>query len=201
MSNLLIGVGGFAQAGKDAFADFLVSDHGFHKEYMSRALETALLRLDPWILNVEDNWKYGTYPTEVPDKLITYSRLHEAVGYDYSKNNRDVRLFLQRLGTEIGRDMCDPDVWVRWAFRIVDAILDNHGSAVITGIRFCNELTAVKQRGGLLVWIERPGVGPVNGHVSDNELSSADFDVTILNNGTLDDLRQDVASLLRLRVS
>ena len=51
----------------------------------------------------------------------------------------------------------------------------------MTAIRFINELQRVEDDGGISVWVARPGIGPVNTHVSDNSLGSRHFDVGFAN--------------------
>ena len=67
---------------------------------------------------------------------------------------------------------------------------------VITDVRFPNEAAYIRQRGGLLVRVTRPGTGPVNGHESESALDNEDFDVHILNDGSREDLASAVDLLL-----
>lgn len=208
-----VALGGYAQAGKDTAADMLVErapGGPWTKEYMSRALETALLRVNPWVNVNWDNWKDGTWPYArdifyakglVGVTYMRYVDLHALVSYEASKNCHDVRDYLQKLGTEVGREMCDPDVWVRWAFREVDLHLKCGLNVSLTGIRFPNELQWVRDRDGFLIWVDRPGYGPVNTHASDNTLTRDDFDYVIDNDGTLDDLFQKVAGILSVPIA
>lgn len=198
MTAKLIGTGGYAQAGKDAVID-LLEPEGFVKTYMSKALEEALLRLNPWVDIRWNNWEVkkdtNTWPREKlmwKGDFLHYRELHALLGYEQTKNNLDVRVYLQKLGTEVGRDMCDKEVWIRWAFREVDEALEAGTSIGITGMRYHNELEHLHKRGGLSIWVNRPGYGPVNEHTSDNTLGPDDFDVVIENDGTLEDLRDKI---------
>jgi hypothetical protein len=194
----LIGLGGYAASGKDAVASILQKNHGWERTYMSAPLEEAYLKLNPWIDVREPNWEPGTYPSILTyEPFMRYRELHSLIGYDASKNNKDVRGGLQILGTEIGRNMCDEEVWLRYGFRKIDETMADGKSISITGIRYPNELSWVKERRGHLVWVSRPGYGPVNGHSSDNALSRDDFDMEIPNDGTLEDLAVVVARFAR----
>lgn len=173
-----VGVGGYATAGKDAFADFLVGE-GFTKTYMSEPLERILLLLDPIVYTERD-------------RVVRYAELHQQVGYERSKQVAEVRRLLQVLGTEVGRDMIGADVWVD----IMAKSIAHEKNAVITGIRFPNELAAIRRHGGELVWIDRPGVGAVNTHKSDNTLTELDFDLVVHNDGSLEDLHTQAKSLI-----
>ena len=180
---ILIGLGGYATSGKDTVADFLVQDHGFYKTYMSRPLEAALLALDPQLLTDGD-------------MLMRYSQLHSLVGYDQSKKNPEVRRLLQKLGTEVGRQILGENVWTDLMLKEVLPILRSGKSVCVTGIRFANEHDAIKFSGqGTLWWVDR-GLPPVNDHASDNSLAPEDFDRVIDNHGTLGQLESRIASLL-----
>jgi Deoxynucleotide monophosphate kinase len=189
----LAGLGGFAYSGKDTVADHLATEYGWIKTYMSKPLETALLRVNPWVDVRENNWEPGTYSSfasnfKADPMFMRYSDLYEMVGYDPSKKCLDVRNYLQKLGTEVGRNMFGQNVWVDIGFAEVDRLNREGISVAITGMRFPNELFALRERGGMAIWVERPGYGPVNSHASDNILSKDDFDVCIHNVGGLEDL-------------
>lgn len=199
----LVGTGGYAQAGKDAVIDILVEEQEFEKTYMSRPLETALLILNPWVDVNWTNWKdktwhdvYQVLQRAAPRWILRYQELHALVGYETSKSNHDVRAYLQLLGTEVGRNMFHKDVWLNIGFAQVDKVLADGTSIGISGIRYHNELDAVHERGGLTVWVNRPGYGPVNDHTSDNTLGPDDFDVALENDGTLDDLRTKILDVV-----
>lgn len=167
----LFGLGGYARSGKDALVDGLVSHGGFKRTYMSKPLEQALLKINPFIVGG-----------------IRYADLHREVGYDASKLNPEVRRLLQVLGTDVGRDMFGENVWVDKMRAEVTELLDAGERVAVTGIRFPSEIRAIREMGGVLLWIERPGYGPVNGHSSDNALSAEDFDLVVQNDGGLNDL-------------
>lgn len=98
------------------------------------------------------------------------------------------REFLQRLGTEAMRNNFHKDVWVK-------ALFSRYKQAskwVITDCRFRNEAEWVKQFGGKVVRVIRPGVNPVNAHPSETELDNWDFDAHIINDGTIEDLKKAV---------
>ena len=173
----LVGLGGYAYAGKDAVADVL-EDHGWFRTYMSSPLERALVTLNPFI-----EYDRGFFPTR-------YAEFHKQVGYSKSKRHPEVRRLLQSLGTEVGRDILGKDVWLNAVFKQVEEAKPR--PAAVTGIRYHNELDRIRSEGGVAVWVSRPGYGPINGHSSDNTLGPQDFDLVLHNNGTLDDLAQTV---------
>lgn len=172
----LIGIGGYALSGKDAVAAVLETE-GWRRTYMSRTVEKAMLALNPWIHH-EETW-------------TRYRKIHAEIGFDASKLIPEVREFLMALGTEVGRDMLGPNVWVDAAFRRVDGWMARGHDVVLTGVRFHNELVALRDRDGLALWVDR-GLAPLSGHASENTLTASDFDLLIPNLGTLDDLAETV---------
>ncbi|MFE2101600.1 hypothetical protein ACFW9W_32140, partial [Streptomyces sp. NPDC059468] len=121
--------------------------------------------------------------------------LVDTLGWDDAKRQyEEIRRMLQVLGTEVAREMIDQNVWVNAVFKD----LEEDKKYVFTDVRFVNEHQAIDSRLGLLVKIDRPGVGPVNDHKSDKGLPDAWFDTHIVNDGTLEDLNTKVREMLRL---
>jgi hypothetical protein len=67
---------------------------------------------------------------------------------------------------------------------------------IITDCRFPNEAQAIKDKGGIIIRIDRPGIKPVNAHPSETALDNWDFDHKIANVSDLVALRQSVEVLL-----
>lgn len=184
---MILGLGGYAESGKDAFADAMIQhDPRWSKTYMSYSLEQALLVLDPYVpIFIEDDYKrfpnvYGAEGWE------QYSHLHERVGYGPSKMNPEVRRLLQMLGTQVGRNMFGDNVWVDKMLEIAS----QNEFTIVTGIRYRNEIDAIIANQGITAWVSRPGVGPINSHTSDNSLGPEDFEIEIVNNSTLEKLAE-----------
>lgn len=104
------------------------------------------------------------------------------------------RRLLETLGTDWGRDTVHPDLWVSLTMRRVDAAKPSQRPIAICGTRFPNEVAAIRERGGEVWWIERPGVGVGTVHTSGSRIGPADCDAIISNDGTLDDLRTRIAA-------
>lgn len=102
------------------------------------------------------------------------------------------RQLARTLGTEWGRELVHPDLWVRLAVaRMARMAADGQRVFAICGTRFLNELATVRAHGGEVWWIERPGTeqGP---HASDRVIVREHCDRVITNDGTLDQLRLQV---------
>ena len=108
------------------------------------------------------------------------------------RKDEEGRRFLQDLGIEMRHK--DPAFWIREALRTMDTI---SGPVVITDVRFANEISTLEHRKAALWWIERPGVGPANEHISEHEWRACRDATLIMNDGTLDALRIVVGHQLR----
>lgn len=176
----IIAFSGYARAGKDEAAKVLVNQYGFRRIAYADKLRAALYTLNPIVSYVV--WRDGDgnriLPTE--DTYVTLQNVIDTYGWDGYKASEygpEIRRLIQHLGTEVARDILGENVWV-------DAALRNVGDdekIVITDCRFPNEAQAVKDRGGYVVRIERPGVGPASDHPSEHALKDWNFDFTIFN--------------------
>jgi len=193
----LYGVGGYLRSGKDAFADQLVEKHGFVKLNMSDPLVEATNHLDPWIrldfdvlILTEDENSHWAYRA-VAFSFVKWHALLKSVGYVEAKKHKDVREFLQKLGTQVGRNMFDENVWSDIAARKIEKLRADGNNVVVTGVRFQNELDMIFDGGGTSVWISRPGTEPIpGGHESENSLNPDLFERVIQNDGSLKDFRE-----------
>ena len=183
MTGRLIGIGGYAGTGKDAVATILEDSHGFYGTFMSQPLNAALCRLNPQV-----EVRHG--------EVFRYVDLINQLGYTKAKELPEVRRLLQAMGTEVGRDMFGQTVWID-QLRNYLAAQKPDDDVVVTGIRFPNEASMIRELGGELWWMYRPGYGPVNSHSSDNSLSLRHFDRVVVNDGTLEDLEQLVTKMLQ----
>jgi hypothetical protein len=103
-----------------------------------------------------------------------------------------VRHILQTLGTEWGRNCINPGLWVH-AWRMA---CREHDRVCVDDVRFPNEANEVRLSAGQIWLVTRPGVADITGHVSEGALAGFQFDAVIENDGTLDDLRRKVQTLL-----
>lgn len=172
---MIIGISGYAGSGKDTVA-LTMRERGFQRIAFADSLKTVALACNPDLRETVDQW-----------------------GWDEAKRFPEHRQFLQDLGKGV-RDHLSPDAWVDRVFR---RIMDEYSNAgptkwVITDVRMPNEYDAVKAHGGQVWRVTRPGVAPVNRHISETALDGYDFDQHIPNDGGLTDLRHLVRGLLDL---
>jgi len=174
---VIIGLSGYAQSGKDTVAKILVENYGYSRIAFADIIRVACYRLNP---------------------IVTYdgmrlAHLVDLEGWEIAKTLPEVRRLLQTMGSEIGRDLIDPQIWIELTLSNTKKT-DN---IVISDVRFKNEAEEIKWRHGQ-VWrisrIERDG--PINIHRSETDMDSWDFDQYISNNGTIEELSALVKEIL-----
>jgi hypothetical protein len=187
---ILIGLGGRLRHGKDEVADALVGQYEFQKYGMSDPLNEALLTLNP-IVVATTKLDQGGESDRVVSEKVYYRDLHARVGYVEAKKNPEVRRLLQMLGTDVGRKMIDPDIWVKIARERIEKSLSEGKNVVITAIRFPNEVSMVEKLGGALVWVHRPGKEfepSKDAHASETSVNIQNFPITLHNDGELNQI-------------
>ncbi len=172
---MIIGLSGYAQSGKNTVADILVDYHGFTQLAFADAIREFVYRINPMV---------ACSPTGYLQDLVNLK------GWDEAKQEPQVRRLLQYTGAA-GRDMIDEYLWVALTLSQIKDPQD--GRYVITDVRFPNEAAALSSQGGQIWRIERPGVDAVNDHISETALDAWVFDETILNDGTIEDLKKKIS--------
>ena len=171
---MIIGLSGYAQSGKNTVADILVDHHGFIQLAFADAIREFVYEINPMV---------ACSPTGYLQDLVNLK------GWDEAKQEPQVRRLLQSTGLA-GRNMIDEYLWV--ALTLSQIKDPQEGKYVITDVRFPNEAAALTSQGGQIWRIERPGVDAVNDHVSETALDAWIFDETILNDGTIEDLKKKI---------
>lgn len=179
MTTTLIGLSGYARSGKDTVADFLCRMHAFDKMAFADPMREALLKLNPNI--------------DMEGYRVTLEQAVDAVGWEGLKPlSTELRPLLQRFGTEVCRHMFGQDIWVKTTMMRIPF----GRKVVLADVRFENEADAIRKAGGVVWRIERPGIDPANNHASEHALDHYDFDLVIVNDGTLNDLKAKVETAL-----
>ena len=102
------------------------------------------------------------------------------------------RHMMQTLGTEWGRACIHPDFWVMIARAETRRILADGRSVVIDDVRFPNEAAMIRDLGGELWRIERPGIAYNGDHESEGGLDDITPDRVIVNDGSIDQLLEKI---------
>ena len=164
------------------------------------------------------------------DEVFYFSTIEEAnkfklnnLNYDYfgeiEKVEMTPRLMLQLLGTECGRNIIHPDIWVNSLMADYKKIEDKESRKltkiyaypnwIITDTRFENELEAVKKREGITIRVNRSKSRKVflmnahetintfyKEHPSETALDNSTFDYEIINDGTISELIDKMRNIL-----
>lgn len=182
-SPTIIGLTGFAGTGKDTVRAIL-EELGFNGLAFADPIR-AMLREMLTSSGLGDEWMDDRNLKEqiIPELGVSYRHL------------------AQTLGTEWGRNL-QPDFWLRLAGAYM---ADTSEQAerypvhyVLSDVRFVNEAEWVRARGGVIWHIQRCAATPVRPHVSESEINSITSDLTIFNNGTLDELRYAVERAIKV---
>jgi hypothetical protein len=193
---LIIGFSGKKRVGKDAAAD-AVKSYGFVEDAMASPIKT----ISREVFRLSYEQLYGA-KKEVEDEFWGLSP----------------REIMQKVGTDFARSAFNEEVWVdSFRRRMQDT---DHSRIVITDVRFPNEVEAIHDLGGQVIRICRPRKEPdlnstikalvgqfprlsqyfgTQYHPSETALDNyEDFDLRLLNDGTLAEYRYAVKSITKI---
>jgi hypothetical protein len=209
---MIIGICGFIGSGKDTIADYLVNLHHFRRESFANTLKDAVAQVFGWDRTMlEGRTKQAREWREQVDPWWA-----DRLGIPHLTP----RYILQQWGTEVCRKNFHDDIWIA---SLENKLRNSKDDVVISDCRFPNEIRAIKQSGGLVVRVVRGpepewydaavsrNRGPdgnstwalsgrrlaqLGVHDSETAWVGTQFDVVLDNNGTLDDLYQQVKQLV-----
>lgn len=171
---MLIGLAGKKRSGKDTVARML-KEHGFVQSSFAapiRSFVASLLgaTLDELEIEKED-------PIALLDGVTP-------------------RHMMQTLGTEWGRELIHPELWLRsWRMRY-QRYLYIGVDVVVSDVRFDNEARIIEQLGGVVVQIVRPGLPDADSHISETPLPENLIHGYLYNDSDMETLQQRVTDML-----
>jgi hypothetical protein len=154
---MIIGLAGLAGAGKTTVAKHLVEHHGYVRLPFAGPIKAMAEAFGLTFAEV-----HGFAKEDPCDALC----------------GKTPRQFMQWLGTEFGRDMIGPDVWINaWQRKVFEArnaaLLEGDTGVAARSIyglrvvaddcRFDNEAAAIRAMGGRVIRVHRPGAGSASG--------------------------------------
>lgn len=209
---MIIGICGFIGSGKDTVADYLVNFHGFRRESFANSLKDAVAQVFGWDRTLlEGRTKEAREWREQRDEWWS-TRL----GIDITP-----RWILQFWGTDVLRRGFHDDIWIA---SLENKLRHSGDDVVISDCRFPNEIKAIKNSGGKVIrvvrgpepewydaaisfnqgeygnmtWaLSRAKLERLKIHASETSWVGTDFDVVLDNNGSLDNLYQQVKYLVQ----
>lgn len=187
---MIVGIGHVARVGKDSAAAALVRDLQFTRIGFADQLKELAMVADPLVTS-----SVRTVNTNIGHGHLAWTVMGLG-GWEQAKDTYpEVRKFLQRLG-DGGRQVFGEDFWVDQLFKKAGQL----GRVVIPDVRYENEALAIKDAGGVVIKIDRPG-HKAQGHISETALADWDgWDEVFTNAGALVELERDVVAWVRNRL-
>lgn len=139
-----LGLSGYAQSGKTTAAKYIESRYGFERRHIAeplRAMLAVLMRANKIPEDMIDRYLVGDLKDGVPIPEL---------------GNRTSRYLQIKTGTEFGREMIHPDIWVDTWHRGIGV----GERAMNDSVRFPNEERAIQEDDGITIMICRKGTGP-----------------------------------------
>lgn len=176
----LIGLSGYARAGKDTAARVLTEYFGFTRVSFADKLKAVISDLDPVLFVDQDapplTDRWGHVMNFKSAALSTF--LAWGATEEWLKEHTTYRRVAQRMGQSV-RERLGEDTWVDAAL----AGVEYSDRIVITDVRYPNEADAIVAAGGEIWRIERGA--PANAHISETALDGYRFDRVINNHGSV----------------
>lgn len=170
----LIGIAGRARSGKDTVANFIIAAIGGYRYSFADPIRAMLAPLG---VDMNDPYWQARKEDVIPALGVSPRRM------------------MQTLGTEWGRNLINPDLWLVMAHQ---RLLRNGPGMVISDVRFENEAAWIRKHGGRIIHMIRPEAKAVEAHASEDGIEMLDTDAQLFNNGTLEELQLTVRELLRV---
>lgn len=181
---MIICLVGYIGSGKDTAAEYLIKNHNFKKMSFAQKVKDVAATVFGW--NREQLEGLTPADRDWREQLDPY----------WGLSPRDA---MQKIGTEMFRNMISPDVWVKCLLKNLEGCQEN---VVITDCRFQNEYDAMKRHEALFVFIDRNNFNQNTQncckHVSESFICKLreKCDAIISNNGTIEDMHQQLKQLL-----
>lgn len=184
---MIIGLAGAKRSGKNTVAKFIAEELGDKYDVKEWSFAEDLKKSAVAALGILNHAEPVLFADWIKEEgtILLQNKSGKTV------NKLSGRAFLQYYGTEAHRDIFGDNFWVdNLLWKIEQA--DGHANPldVITDVRFQNEAERIKRLGGSIIKIRRDEVeSSGDTHASEIPLPDELVDETILNNGSLDDLK------------
>lgn len=187
---MLFAFSGLKGSGKDTAASVLIEEYGFTRIAFADAVRELALIINPGVWADPDN----------DGQLVRLSDVVDKFGWDFTKRTySEVRRLLQVIGTEGGRMLVGENVWVDILAKRFPDIGSDDARYVITDCRFDNEVDFVRNHGGKLVWIDRPGLIS-DGHASESEHIRDLASVVVYNTQDIETFRNTIRQIVEFQL-
>jgi len=198
---MIIGICGLIGSGKGTVAEYLEKEEGFVHLSFAEKLKDAVSEIFGWDRDMLEG--------ATPESRVEREQVDKWWASRLDIPNLSPRLALQLIGTEAMRGAFADNIWVAATERIVDAYED----VVISDVRFPNEIAMIKSKSDSHMWQvwrddpprwwELAQAAPSamkekfpEIHPSEYMWAGEDFDETIYNSGSVEDLHNYTSRLI-----
>jgi hypothetical protein len=197
---LKLAISGKAGSGKNSVANIIIKDilHLYQDEFHIAAFATPIKKMiQEMFPNCDQKSLYGN--SELRQNKIT-SALDEYANNSIITSHRQAAIDIGKLGR-----FYHPNFWVWHAKRTFDSIMSENlfyntsiKAYIIADLRFPNEFEWLKQEEFFICRIKRYNNAKINdiSEYIQDELSDNMFDFVIDNNGTMDNLKQQIYQMM-----
>lgn len=207
---MIVGICGLIGSGKDTIADYLVNLHQFRRESFARSLKDAVAAVFGWDRDMlEGRTKQSREWREQVDFWWS-NRLGMKI---------TPRWVLQNWGTEVCRQGFHDDIWIA---SLENKLRHSEDNVVISDCRFPNEINAIKNNNGIIMWVQRGSLPDwydialdsnkgnlkafkymedIGIHPSEWKWIGTEFDIVIDNNSSLNSLYDQIENLVLNKVT
>lgn len=210
---MIVGITGRIGSGKDTIAEYLIDNYGYQRMSYASTLKDAVAAIFHWDRTMLEG--------DTKESRVQREQVDEWWAKRLNIPHLTPRWVLQYFGTDVCRKAFHDDIWIASLENKLSRMGEN---VVISDCRFPNEFYSLKRLGattlrvergekpkwhmaavivskgekhpmysGSLKYLEEQGV-----HASEYSSIGLEYDYTIDNNGTLDELFEKVDSIIHL---
>jgi hypothetical protein len=204
---MIIGICGFIGSGKDTAADYLVGFHGFRRDSFAGTLKDAVAAVFGWDRELIEG--------RTPEARAWREQVDAWWADRLQMPHLTPRWILQHWGTEVCRQHFHDDIWIA---ALQSRLARRSDHTVISDVRFPNEIKAIKEQGGKIVWIQRgelpswhimaakanagdlfaqTKLKELGVHASETSWVGTNFDSILDNNGSIEGLYTQLKNLVQ----
>ena len=141
---MIVGILGLKGSGKDTIGNYLIKNYNFEKIAYAGALKDAICCVFGWDRNMMEG------ATEESRKW------REEIDPYWGFSPREM---MQRIGTDLFRKQIKDDIWIKSLKLKLEKMTQDPfkmtTNVVITDCRFNNEIDVIKEKGGIIILVER----------------------------------------------
>lgn len=216
----LIGISGNKRSGKDTVAEIMRDNFSVFSYALADRIKTHILiqsilsssvkitadminginydreKIEYWnpkdleilLVNITANLaEYGK-----PQYLKINDLIDEFVA---DKSNYSIRRLMQFIGTDIGVDLINRDIWVNFADSLYKECKEKD-FFVITDLRQEHEFDYIERNNGIIIHINRDSDESTDFHITERNLGHKRHDILINNNDSLVNLKKEVIKVI-----